>query len=97
MVLRELNNNPEWNYVPIGFIDDDPLKKDKVIHGLKVFDGNDSLADICRQRDIAEILISVRDMPPDQLKKVREICRETNVILKRALIKIEPVDIIESL
>ncbi len=46
MVLRELNNNPEWNYLPVGFIDDDPLKKDKVIHGLKVFDGNGSLADI---------------------------------------------------
>lgn len=94
MVLRELNNNPQWNYQPIGFLDDDPLKKDKVIHGLKVFDGNGSLAEICRQKDVAEILISVRDMPPDQLKKVREICRETNITLKRAQIKIEPVDLI---
>ena len=93
MVLRELNNNPEWNYRPVGFIDDDPLKKDKVIHGLTVFDGNGSLAEICRTKDIAEILISVRNMPPEQLKRVREICRETNVILKRALIKIEPVDL----
>ena len=44
MVLRELKNNPEWNYSPVGFVDDDPLKKDKVIHGLKVFGGNGSLA-----------------------------------------------------
>ncbi len=94
MVLRELNNNPNWNYQPIGFLDDDPLKKDKVIHGLRVFDGNESLAAICSEKDIAEILISVRNMPPEQLKKVREICRESNVTLKRALIKIEPVDLI---
>jgi UDP-GlcNAc:undecaprenyl-phosphate GlcNAc-1-phosphate transferase len=93
MVLRELNNNPEWNYRPVGFIDDDPLKKDKVIHGLTVFDGNGSLAEICRTKDIAEILISVRNMPPEQLKKVREICRDTNVVLKRAQMKIEPVDL----
>ena len=94
MVLRELNNNPEWNYLPVGFIDDDPLKKDKVIHGLKVFDGNGRLSDICRQKDIAEILISARNMSPEQLKNVREICRENNVILKRAQIKIEPVEFV---
>ncbi len=94
MLLRELNNNPKWNFQPVGFIDDDPLKKDKVIHGLRVFDGNGTLADICREKDIAEILISVRDMSAEQLKEIREICRDTNVILKRAQIKIEPVDFV---
>ena len=94
MVLRELNNNPKWNYLPVGFIDDDPTKKNKVIHGLTVFDGNGTLNDICRQKDIAEILISVQTISPEQLKKVREICRENNVILKRAQMKIEPVDLI---
>lgn len=92
MVLRELNNNPEWNYRPVGFIDDDPLKKDKVIHGLKVFDGNGSLAELCREKDIAEILISARNMPPEKLRHIREICRDTHVLLKRAQIKIEPID-----
>jgi UDP-GlcNAc:undecaprenyl-phosphate GlcNAc-1-phosphate transferase len=94
MVLRELNNNPNWNYLPVGFIDDDPLKKDKVIHGLKVFDGNGTIADICHEKDIAEILISVRNLTPERLKKIREACRDTNVILKRAQMKIEPVDFV---
>lgn len=94
MVLRELNNNPEWNYQAVGFIDDDPRKRDKVIHGLTVFDGNGSLAELCSEKDVAEILISVRDMPPDNLKRIRETCREANVTLKRARIKIEPVDLI---
>ncbi|HVF48153.1 MAG TPA: hypothetical protein VNA17_11350 [Pyrinomonadaceae bacterium] len=94
MVLRELVNNPDWNYLPVGFIDDDPLKKDKLIHGLKVFDGNGSLADICRQKDISEILISVRRLPPEQLKRIRDICREADVTVKRAQFSIEPVDLI---
>jgi UDP-GlcNAc:undecaprenyl-phosphate GlcNAc-1-phosphate transferase len=38
MVLRELQNNPAWNYTPVGFVDDDPMKRDKVIHGLRVRD-----------------------------------------------------------
>ena len=94
MVLRELNNNPEWNCHAVGFIDDDPLKKDKVIHGLKVFDGNGMIGDICREKNIAEILVSVRNLPPEQLKKIREACRDTNIILKRAQIKIEPIDFV---
>ena len=92
MVLRELNNNPEWEYKAVGFIDDDPLKAGKVMNGLTVFDANGSLADICEQKDIAEILISVRNIDPDRLKQMREICREANVTLKRVQIKIEPVD-----
>ena len=94
MVLRELNNNPEWNMQAIGFIDDDSKKKDKVIHGLKVFDGNGSLAEICKEKEIAEILISVRHFPAEKLTALRKICDEADVTLKRAQIKIEAVDII---
>jgi UDP-GlcNAc:undecaprenyl-phosphate GlcNAc-1-phosphate transferase len=92
MVLRELKNNPDWNYAPIGFVDDDPLKTDKVIHGLKVFDGNGSLASICREKDVQEILVSCRNISPEKLDHVREICRESDISLKRAQLKIEPLD-----
>jgi UDP-GlcNAc:undecaprenyl-phosphate GlcNAc-1-phosphate transferase len=92
MILRELKNNPDWNYKPIGFVDDDPLKKDKLIHGLRVFGGNGSLKSMCREKEVEEILISFRKISPEKLKVVREICREADVSLKRALVKIEPVD-----
>lgn len=92
MVLRELRNNSDLNYQPVGFVDDDPLKKDKMINGLKVYDGNGTLADICREKNIQEILISTKKITRESLDKVREICRKTDVGLKRAQIKIEPVD-----
>ncbi|NNF00568.1 MAG: hypothetical protein HKN25_16235, partial [Pyrinomonadaceae bacterium] len=92
MVLRELENNPDWEYKPIGFIDDDPLKKDKVIHGLPVYGGNGSLPSICKNNNVQEILLSFRDITPDRLKEVRLICNESNISLKRAWIKIEPID-----
>ncbi len=71
MVLRELKNNPEWNLVPVGFVDDDPRKHDKLIHGLKVYDGNGALAAICREKEVKEILISIRHLPAERLKKIR--------------------------
>ncbi len=92
MILRELRNNPDWEYKPIGFVDDDPLKKDKMIHGLKVFGGNGSLSDICRDGQIEEILIATNKLTSERLREVREICRDADVSLKRAKISIEPFD-----
>ncbi len=92
LVLRELHNNPEWNYNPIGFIDDDPLKTDKLIRGLKVFGGNGSLASICREKEVEEILISSQHITAVRLNEIREICKNSNISLKRASLKIEPLD-----
>ena len=92
MVLRELRNNSGWNYQPVGFIDDDPLKKDKVINGLQVFDANGSLVDICRQKSVEEILISSEKIPAGALKRLREVCRDEGIGLQRAQMRIEPVD-----
>ena len=93
MVLRELKNNPEWNYQAIGFVDDDPLKKDKVIHGLKVFGGNGSLTAICQEKEVEEILISFRELSDERLNEVKDVCREADVSLKWALLKIEAIDL----
>ena len=92
LVLRELYNNPEWNYAPVGFVDDDPLKKDKVIHGLKVYGGNGSLTKICYDNAVEEILITSVKITPERLREIRKICAEAEVSLKRAQLKIEPVD-----
>ncbi len=92
MILRELRNNAQWNYQPVGFIDDDPMKKDKVINGLRVFDSNGSLAELCDEKDVQEILISSGKIQPETLEKIRRMCRESDIELKRAELKIEPVD-----
>jgi UDP-GlcNAc:undecaprenyl-phosphate GlcNAc-1-phosphate transferase len=92
MILRELKNNPEWNYAPVGFVDDDPLKKDKLILGLRVYSGNGSLQKICRENQVEEILLSTTRFSPVRLEEIRKICQDTEVSLKRALLKIEPVD-----
>jgi len=91
MVLRELRNNPKLNFLPVGFIDDDQLKTDKLIHGLKVFSA-DKIAETCDEKKISEILISTSKLEPAKIKELREICRDANVSLKRVRMSIEPVD-----
>lgn len=92
MVLRELRNNNGWNYRPVGFVDDDPLKKGKVINGLRVHDLNGSLKQILEEMNVEEILISTSKISGETLHSVRDICNEYSVELKKAELRIEPFD-----
>ncbi|MFN6962571.1 MAG: glycosyl transferase [Pyrinomonadaceae bacterium] len=92
MILRELRNNTAWNLKPVGFIDDDPLKLGKLIHGLPVLEPNGRLARVVAEKDVAEIVVAIREISPERLAEMREFCRAANVGLKRAEIRIEPVD-----
>jgi len=92
LVLRELKNNSDWKYTPVGFVDDDPFKKDKVIHGLPVFGGNGSLREICRQNRIQDVLLSFRQIDPQRLEEIKETCRSAEVNLMRAWLKIEVME-----
>lgn len=93
MLLRELRQNALLNYRPVGFIDDDPLKKGKQINGLQVYDSNGTLARLCREKQIEEILISSGKLSPDALLSLRALCRESNIELKRAQLRIESVEL----
>jgi UDP-GlcNAc:undecaprenyl-phosphate GlcNAc-1-phosphate transferase len=92
LVLREIRNNPSLKYQPVAFIDDDPLKKGKTIGGLNVLDANGRLERICREKNIQEILVSTNKIPKETLEKVRDICRQYEISLKRAYLKFEPME-----
>ncbi|HYE66297.1 MAG TPA: hypothetical protein VD966_11990 [Pyrinomonadaceae bacterium] len=91
LLLRELLNNRELKYAPVGFIDDDPKKKGKVIHGLRVYDGNGSLRRVCREQRIDEVLISSSRFSEERIKEIQRDCAEDDIILKRMRIRIEKI------
>lgn len=89
LLLRELLNNRALNYSPVGFLDDDPAKHGKVIHGLKVYSGNGDLNAVCRKQDVDELLISSSRMAEERLREILDICRSQNIAVKRMQITIE--------
>jgi UDP-GlcNAc:undecaprenyl-phosphate GlcNAc-1-phosphate transferase len=91
LLLRELMNNRELQYAPVGFVDDDPNKKGKVIHGLKVFGGNGQLRDICREQRVDEVLISSSRFSRERVAEILHDCAEAQVALKRMRIEIETI------
>ncbi len=89
LVLRELMNNRKLKYSPVGFLDDDPAKNGKVIHGLKVYASNGDLNAVCRQHDVNELLISISRMPEERLQEIIGFCRSHDISVKRMRIDIE--------
>jgi UDP-GlcNAc:undecaprenyl-phosphate GlcNAc-1-phosphate transferase len=89
LLLRELRNNRELQLAPIGFLDDDPAKSGKVIHGLKVFGGNGDLGSVCTQHEIDEIVISSMKMTQERVEEVLRTCSERQIKVRRMRITIE--------
>jgi UDP-GlcNAc:undecaprenyl-phosphate GlcNAc-1-phosphate transferase len=92
LLLREVLNNRELQLTPVGFVDDDPLKKGKVIHGLRVYGGNGALRSICEQQRVAEVLISSTQISEERLATILQDCEAAHVTLKRMRIQIEQLN-----
>jgi len=89
LLLRELRNNRELHLSPIGFLDDDPAKSGKVIHGLRVFGGNGDLMAICMQHEVDEVVISSLKMTEERIEEVLRCCSEQQITVKRMRITME--------
>ena len=89
LLLRELRNNRELHLAPIGFLDDDPAKSGKVIHGLRVFGGNGDLGTVCAQHNVDEVVISSMKMTDERIQEVLRTCSEKQIAVKRMRITME--------
>jgi FlaA1/EpsC-like NDP-sugar epimerase len=74
-VLREIRDNPNLKLQPIGFLDDNPIKQGKTIHGVAVLgqvDQIDSFLDL-----FDEILIAIPKTSQENMRKIVSNCEST--------------------
>jgi len=84
LLIREILNNPNRQYSPVGFIDDDNRKAGKVIHGYRIFDIKE-LPNLISAYGIREVLISSFKVPESRLESLRRM----GISLKKLSIRIE--------
>jgi len=77
MILREIRNNPDLPYRPIGFIDDDAGKAGKRIHGLPILGGRETLRDFARKDRVDEILIAIPSLSDRERERLIALCEGT--------------------
>ena len=89
LLVRELQNNHELGLVPIGFLDDDPQKHGRIIHGVPVLGAMQSLRDVAGLNGVHEVLISTGKLTAETTLSFEVACRESGLRLRRMRIALE--------
>ena len=65
-------HNAEEGLVPVGFVDDDPLKRGRVIHGLPVHGDSDAIAGLLEAGVATVVLITSSRIAPERIAAVAD-------------------------
>jgi FlaA1/EpsC-like NDP-sugar epimerase len=79
LVLREMLRNPELGMAPVGFLDDDPLKRGLRVDGAKVLGPTDQLGRILDEAEPDEITIAIPSAPGTLRARVVRAARERGI------------------
>src|SRR3954464_15168832 len=79
LVASELKRNPTLGDVPIGFVDDDPRKRNMRIAGLKVEGSTDDLPRVLDGAEPDEVIIAIPSAPGVLRQKVVTACRQREI------------------
>lgn len=82
MLLRETRNNPSINLKVVGFLDDDPHKQQRLIHGVKVIGTIDALAELSKQVGADEVIIAMPSVAASRIEAIMRACRENNIVFR---------------
>ncbi|WP_426350455.1 polysaccharide biosynthesis protein [Alloiococcus sp. CFN-8] len=81
-LLKDIERNPHYCYQPIGFIDDNPFKKNKLISGIKVLGCSDDIKAITDMYEIDLIILAIPSLGEELRGKLLKICSETGCEVK---------------
>ncbi|HON58923.1 MAG TPA: nucleoside-diphosphate sugar epimerase/dehydratase [Smithella sp.] len=81
-LLREISEKFYLQYRVSGFVDDDPAKKGRTIHGVKIFGSVNDLPRIAVKKHIQEIFIVIPSATGEQMRKIVETCRDIRLPYK---------------
>lgn len=92
LALREIRSNAALGKDPVGFIDDDPLRRGMTIHGVPVLGGLAELERIVGRHRVAAILISTAKLTADRQLRLSTLATSHGVALYRLEIAMVPVE-----
>lgn len=81
LVARELKGNKS-SFVPVGFIDDDPMKKNAAVLGLPVLGTREQIPEMVALHRINLVIIAMPSVEASVIRDIVDICRSTQAELK---------------
>ncbi len=89
LLVRELQNNQELGLVAVGFVDDDPHKVGRVIHGVPVMGSSDDVLRILTEVKVQEVVLSTGKVEPERWERITRACSEQGLNARRMRIALE--------
>lgn len=81
-IYREVHDNPQLGYLVLGFIDDDPLKANRQIHGIPILGSMDNVQSYVKQLGVEELLIAIPSATSEQMRNIVSSCEGSGVPFK---------------
>ncbi len=81
-IARQLLEQPDLNYSPVGFVDDDISKIGIRIHNVPVLGTTEALGLLVERHQVACVLIALPSAKGSEIERIVTSCRECNVEFK---------------
>lgn len=82
LTLREVRQNRGLGYKPVGFVDDDEDKLDRIIHGIRVLGAGKDLEKLIDKHKVDEILVAISNSNKKKMAEINGICNKANIPLR---------------
>ncbi len=77
MIARDMMRHPEYDYSPVGFVDDDPAKKKLVMRGVPVLGNREDIPRLVKRHEIDEIFITIPSATGEKVREILPFCEES--------------------
>ncbi len=81
-IFRELRDNARLKYNVVGFLDDNPVKLGKKIHGIPVLGCIKEIKTVAKRTRVDEMLIAISSVSSKQMRTIVAHCKESNITFK---------------
>jgi FlaA1/EpsC-like NDP-sugar epimerase len=79
MLVRDLLRDSLHAYRPVAFVDDDPKKFGKDVHGIRVASACDAIPELVKNLTVQLIVIALPSANSRQMQRVVELCEATGI------------------
>ncbi|MEZ4322096.1 MAG: nucleoside-diphosphate sugar epimerase/dehydratase [Myxococcota bacterium] len=81
-ILREILRNMAQEVEPVGFVDDDPLKRGMKIHGVPVLGSTEEAKKLIADREVTEVIIAMPTATGKDMRRIVERVTESGVSVR---------------
>ncbi len=78
-ILNEIRNSSDLQLNPIGFVDDNPAKKNFKIRGIEVLGTSKDIPKLAALYNIDEVIVAIPSAPHKDIQEIFRLCERANI------------------